>query len=57
MKNFIKATNQEEASFTYLWEKFPRLGEAKLKEGVSIGPQIQDVIKNEYFVKLFQGNE
>jgi len=57
MKNFIKATNQEEASFTYLWEKFPRLGEAKLKEGDSIGPQIQDVIKDEYFVKLFQGDE
>ena len=23
MKNFVKAMNQEEAAFTYLWEKFP----------------------------------
>jgi len=28
-----------------------------LKEGVSIGPQIQDVIKDDYFEKLFQGDK
>jgi hypothetical protein len=38
MKNFVKAMNQE--AFTYLREKFPKLSEAKLKEGVFIGPQI-----------------
>jgi len=40
MKNFVKAMNQEEAAFTYLWEKLPRLNEAKLKESIFIGPQI-----------------
>jgi len=49
--------NQEEAAFTYLWEKFPRLSEAKLKEGIFIGPQIRDIIKDEYFDSLLQGNE
>jgi len=49
--------NQEEASFSYLWENFPRLSEAKLKEGIFIGPQIQDIIKDEYFDKLLQGDE
>jgi len=39
--------NQEEAAFTYLEEKFPRLSEAKLKEGIFIGPQIRDLIKGE----------
>jgi len=39
-KNSVKAMNQEEAAFTYLREKFPRLSEAKLKEGIFIGPQI-----------------
>jgi len=34
MKSFVKAMNQEEAAFTYLREKFPRLSEAKLKEGI-----------------------
>ena len=47
MKNFVKAKNQEEAAFTYLWEKSPRLSEAKLKEGIFIGPQIRDLIKDE----------
>ena len=49
--------NQEDVAFTYLWEKFPRLSEAKLKEGVSIGPQIRDLIKDEYFDTLLQGDE
>ena len=57
MKNFVKAMNQEEAAFTYVRENFPRLSEAKLKEGVFIGPQIRDLIKDEYFDKLLQGDE
>ena len=56
-KNFVKVMNQEEAALTYLWEKFPRLSEAKLKEGIFIGPQIWDIIKDEYFNKLLQGDE
>ena len=57
MKNFLKAMNQGEAAFTYLWEKFTRLSQAKLKEGILIGPQIQDIIKDEYFNKLLEGDE
>ena len=57
MKNFVKAMNQEEAAFTYLREKFPRLSEAKLKESIFIGPKIWDLIKDEYFDKLLQGDE
>ena len=49
--------NQEEAVFTYLWETFPRLSEAKLKEGIFCGTQIRDIIKDEYFDKLLQGDE
>jgi len=49
MKHFVKAMNQEEAAFTYLREKFPRLSEAKLKKVIFIGPQIRDLIKDEYF--------
>ena len=57
MKNFVKAMNQEETSFTYLGENFPRLGEAKVKKGIFIGPQIRDIIKDEYFDKLLQGDK
>jgi len=55
-KNSVKAMKQEEAAFTYLREKFPRLSEAKLKEGILIGPQIRDLMKDEYFDKLLQGD-
>ena len=47
VKYFVKAMNQEEAAFTYLREKVPRLSEAKSKEGIFIGPQIRDLIKEE----------
>jgi len=57
MKNFVKAIKQVEVTFTYLWEKFPRLSEAKLKVGIFIGPQIRDLIKDEYVDKLLQGDE
>jgi len=57
MKNSVKAMNQEEAAFSYLWETFSRLSEAKLKEGIFIGPQIRDVIKDEYFDRLLQDDK
>jgi hypothetical protein len=57
MKNFVKAMNPEEGAFTYLWEKCPRLSEAKLKEGIFIGPQTRDLIKDEYFDKLLHWDE
>jgi hypothetical protein len=44
MKNSVKVMNQEEAAFSYLRERFPRLGEAKLKEDIFIGPQIRYLI-------------
>jgi hypothetical protein len=56
-KNFVTAMNQEESTFSYLRDKFPRLSETKLKEGIFIGPQIRDLIKEEYFDKLLQGDE
>ena len=49
--------NQEEAAFTYLLVKFPRLSEAKLEEDIFTGPQIPDIIKDEYFNKFLQGDE
>ena len=57
MKNFVKAMNQEEVAFTYLRVKFPRLSEVKVKDGIFIGPQIRDFIKDEYIDKLLQGDE
>lgn len=41
MKQFVKALNKEGDCFKYLCEKFPALSEAKLKEGIFVGPQIR----------------
>ena len=34
MKNFVKAFDKTQSAFKYLCEKFPRLSEAKTKEGI-----------------------
>ena len=47
MKNFVKALGKtESAGFQYLVEKFPKISAAKLKEGVFVGPQIRESLKN-----------
>jgi len=56
VKNFVRARTKEKLPlFTY--EKVPRLSEAKLKECIFIGPQIWDLIKDEYSDKPLQGDE
>lgn len=37
--------------FQYLKEKLPKISDAKIKEGVFIGPQIRQVIKDEIYIK------
>jgi len=56
-EKFCKGHEPRKVAFTYLWEMFRRPSEAKLKEGVFIGPQIRDLIKNEYFDTLLEGHE
>jgi hypothetical protein len=40
IKNFIKPMDQTGSAFKYLAGKFPRLNDAKIKEGVFVGSQI-----------------
>jgi hypothetical protein len=40
MKHFVKAMDKNGAEFMYLKHKFPRLSDAKIKEGIFVGPQI-----------------
>lgn len=49
MKNFVKAMDKNGAGFQYLKEKFPKISDAKIKEGVFVGPQIRQVIKDDIF--------
>ena len=44
-------------AFKYLAEKFPRLSEAKIKEGVFVGPQIRKLFRHDMFNNLLKGDE
>ena len=49
IKTFVKTLDKNGAAFTYLFHKFPKISEAKLKEGVFIGPQICNLLKDNAF--------
>ena len=55
MKNFVKALDKTKAGFRYLYEKFSRLSEAKIKEGVFAGPQILKLLRDDTFNHLLHG--
>ncbi|GBM35655.1 hypothetical protein AVEN_244537-1 [Araneus ventricosus] len=49
VKQLVEAMDTNKPAFTYLREKFPRLSEAKIKEGIFVGPQISDIFKDTKF--------
>ena len=50
MKTFVKTIGKtKSAGFQHLESKFPNLSEAKIKEGVSVGPQIRQVFRDPDF--------
>ena len=57
MKNFVKALHKNGAAFQHLSTVFPGLSAAKLKEGIFVGPQIREVLKNTDFEKLLNLKE
>ena len=54
MKNFVKAMNQDGAAFKYIFNKFPVLSQANLKEGIFVGPQINKLLKDKGMEKRYQ---
>ena len=57
MKQFVKALPKVGETFKYLSTKFPRLSEAKLKEGVFVGPDIRKLMKDNNFENLMNNVE
>ena len=49
IKNFVKAMDRDGSAFIFLKNKFPRISEAKLKEGLFVGPQIRELMKDTQF--------
>ena len=52
MKNFVKALHKNGAAFQHLFTVFLGLSAAKLKEGIFVGSQIREVLKETDFEEL-----
>lgn len=48
-KQFVKALNRDGKGFLYLKQKFPHISDAKIKEGVFVGPQIKQLFDDDAF--------
>jgi hypothetical protein len=46
IKNFVKTMDQISAGFVYLKNKFNRISDAKINEGVFVGPQVNELIQD-----------
>ena len=57
MKNFVKALHKNGATFQHLSTVFAGLSAAKLKEGIFVGPQIREVLKDIDFEELLNLKE
>jgi len=59
MKQFVKALNKEEGGncYKYLKQQFPKISDAKLKEGVFDGPQIRKMLRDDSFIEHMNDKE
>lgn len=57
MKQFVKALPKEGDCFKYLCQQFPSLSEAKLTEGVLVGPDIQKLLRDGNFIMKMNEKE
>jgi hypothetical protein len=56
-KNFAKAMDRNGDCFQYLKLKFPVLSDAKIKEGIFVGPQIRELLKDEHIESVLNSLE
>lgn len=57
MKNFVKALPKDGAGIAYLRTIFPKLTDAKIKEGIFVGPQIRRVVEDPAFEEILSLQE
>jgi hypothetical protein len=53
----LKVTNKEGKECDYLRQKVPRISEAKIKEGIFIGPQVQQLFQEPNFKNKLNATE
>ena len=49
MKNIVKCIDKTGRGFEYVRSKFPNVSDAKIKEGIFIGPQIREQMQDKQF--------
>ncbi|UYV61410.1 hypothetical protein LAZ67_1004760 [Cordylochernes scorpioides] len=49
MKNFVKAMDRNASGFVYLKQKCSSISDAKIKEGIFLGPQIRELLQDGNF--------
>jgi len=49
MKNFVKSVDITGRGFEYVRNKFPNVSDAKIKEGIFIGPQMRELMQDKQF--------
>lgn len=49
--------NQKGQVFKYLREKFPILSGKKVKKGIFVGQQIQEIVNDAFFDQVLKGKE
>ena len=52
MKNLVKGTDKTGCGFKYVRNKFPNVSDAKIKDGIFIGPQIREMMQDKQFDEL-----
>jgi hypothetical protein len=57
IKISVKAMDKESEGFGYLRQKFPKLSEAKMKEGIFVGPQIKKLFNDQDFSTNLKSTE
>ncbi|GFY63774.1 uncharacterized protein TNIN_182201 [Trichonephila inaurata madagascariensis] len=55
MKSFV--TEEDGDAFQYLGSIFPRLRDAKIKEGIFVGSQMRKIMKDPTFPPILEGKE
>jgi len=49
VKNFVKSMDKTGRRLKYVRNKFPNVGDAKIKEGIFVGPQIRELMQDKHF--------
>ena len=55
--NFVKALDRSGKGFMYFHSKFPNLSDAKVKEGISVSPQVRKLMFDENFKRKLNSTE